>query len=93
VDFEHGYQYGAWVKAMVDLKLIRADKRNGTAIIRFVNKTFGEQIDKTTLFRCLTKEGDFEKIRDLYEGILSVIRQEMERDSRLNGLKNALKTV
>lgn len=93
VDFEHGYQYGAWVKAMMDLKLIRADKRNGTAIIRFVNKTFGEQIDKTTLFRCLSKESDFEKIRDLYETILSVIRQEMERDSRLNGLKNALKTV
>ena len=90
IDFEHGYQYGAWVKAMIDLKLIRADKRNGSAIIRFVNKTFGEQIDKTTLFRCLSKEGDFEKIRDLYKAILSVVNQEMNREPRLNILRKTL---
>ena len=90
VDFQHGYQYGAWVKAMIDLKLIRTDKHNGTAINRFVNKTFGEQIDKTTLFRCLTKEGDFEKIRDLYEAILSVVSQEMDRDTRFYILRKAL---
>ena len=89
IDFEHGYQYGAWVKAMIDLKLIRADKRNGSAIIRFVNKTFGEQIDKTTLFRCLSKEGDFEKIRDLYKAILSVVNQEMNREPRFCILKKA----
>ena len=93
VDFEHGYQYGAWVKAMMDLKLIRADKRNGTAIIRFVNKTFGEQIDKTTLFRCLSKEDDFEKIRDLYESIMSVVRQQLHCEPRLNDLRKALQTV
>ena len=90
VDFEHGYQYGAWVKAMMDLKLIRADKRNGTAITRFVNKTFSEQIDKTTLFRCLSKENDFEKIRDLYKSIMSVVRQEIEREPRLYVLNKAL---
>jgi hypothetical protein len=90
VDFEYGYQYGAWVKAMMDLRLIRTDKRNGTAIIRFVNKTFGKQIDKTTLFRCLSKEDDFEKIRDLYEAILSVISQEMGREPRFCILQKAL---
>lgn len=90
VDFEHGYQYGAWVKAMIDLKLIRTDKHNGTAINRFVNKTFGEQIDKTTLFRCLSKEGDFEKIKDLYEAIMSVVSQEMDREQRLNDLCKAI---
>lgn len=89
VDFEHCYQYGAWVKAMADMKLIRADKRNGSAIIRFVNKTFGEQIDKTTLFRCLSKEDDFKKIRDLYESILSVVSQEMGREPRFCILKKA----
>lgn len=83
VDFKHGYQYGAWVQVMEDLKLIRADKRNGTAITRFVNKTFGEEIDKTTLFRCLGKEDDFEKIRDLYQSILSIVRQEIDRNPRL----------
>lgn len=90
VDFEHGYQYGAWVKAMMDLKLIRTDKHNGTAVNQFVNKTFGEQIDKTTLFRCLTKEGDFEKIKDLYEAVLSVVSQELNREPRLNDLKKAI---
>jgi len=90
VDFKHGYQYGAWVQVMEDLKLIRADKRNGTAITRFVNKTFGEEIDKTTLFRCLGKEDDFGKIGDLYNSILSIIRQEIDCDPRLYILKQAL---
>ena len=90
VDFKYGYQYGAWVKAMVDLKLIRTDKRNGTAIFRFVNKMFGEQIDKTTLFRCLSNENDFEKIRDLYLSILSVVHQEIDRAPRLHILKQAV---
>ena len=90
VDFKYGYQYGAWVKAMVDLKLIRTDKRNGTAIFRFVNKMFGEQIDKTTLFRCLSNENDFEKIRDLYLSILSVVHQEIDRTPRLHVLKQAV---
>ena len=90
VDFKHGYQYGAWVKAMIELKLIRTDKHNGTAINRFVNKTFDEQIDKTTLFRCLSKESDFEKIRDLYEAVLSVVSQEMDREPQFNILRKAL---
>ena len=93
VDFKHGYQYGAWVNAMIDLKLIRTDKHNGTAINRFVNKTFDEQIDKTTLFRCLSKEGDFEKIRELYEAILSVVRQQLNIEPRLNDLWKASQTV
>ena len=78
VVFEHGYQYGAWVKAMMDLNVIRTDKRNGSAITLFVNRTFGEHIDKTTLFRCLGKENDFEKIRDLYESILNLIHKAKE---------------
>ena len=93
VDFKHGYQYGAWVNAMIDLKLIRTDKHNGTAINRFVNKTFDEQIDKTTLFRFLSKEGDFEKIRELYEAILSVVRQQLNIEPRLNDLWKASQTV
>ena len=90
VDFKHGYQYGAWVKAMRDLKLIRADKRNNTAITRFVNRTFGEQIDKTTLFRCLRNDHDFKKIKDLYQSILSVVHQEIAREPRLYILKQAV---
>ena len=90
VDFRYGYQYGAWVKAMVDLNLIRAGKRNGSAITQVVNRTFGEQIDKTTLFRCLGNDNDFEKIRDLYMSILSVVHQETNRDPRLYSLKRAL---
>ena len=90
VDFKHGYQYGAWVKAMIDLKLIRADKRNNTAITRFVIRTFGEQIDKTTLFRCLRNDHDFKKIKDLYQSILSVVHQEIASEPRLYILKQAV---
>ena len=75
---------------MVDLKLIRADKRNNTAITRFVIRTFGEQIDKTTLFRCLRNDHDFKKIKDLYQSILSVVHQEIAREPRLYILKQAV---
>ena len=93
VDFEHGYQYGAWVRAMMDLGVIRgrADRRNGSAVTRFVNKTFHEQIDKTTLFRYLNKEDEFEKIKDRYEAILSVVHREMAHVPRFNFLKRALR--
>ena len=48
VDFKHGYQYAAWAMAMMDMKLIHADKRNSVQIMHFVNKHFGEQIDSAT---------------------------------------------
>ena len=48
VDFKHGYQYAAWAMAMMDLKLIHADKRNSVQIMHFVNKHFGEQIETAT---------------------------------------------
>ena len=48
VDFRHGYQYAAWAMAMMDLKLIHADKRNSMQIMHFVNKYFGEQIETAT---------------------------------------------
>ncbi len=48
VDFKHGYQYAGWAMAMMDMKLIHADKRNSVQIMHFVNKHFYEQIDSAT---------------------------------------------
>ena len=75
VDFRHNYHYAAWAMAMIDTGLIYADRRNGTAMVRFVNEAFGEQIDKPTLFRYLKRDDDFEKIKDQYEVIRSIINQ------------------
>ncbi|MBR4730044.1 MAG: hypothetical protein IK075_07265 [Prevotella sp.] len=94
VDFRHNYHYAAWAMAMRDMGLLKANKRNGTTLVEFINKTFHEQIDKSTLLRYMNKD-DCEIIRDLYETILSVVRQEMDRDPRLHALNafatNALK--
>jgi hypothetical protein len=75
VDFRHNYHYAAWAMAMIDTGLIYADRRNGTAMVRFINEAFGEQIDKPTLFRYLKRDDDFEKIKDQYEVIRSIINQ------------------
>ena len=68
--------------AMIDTGLIYADRRNGTAMVRFVNEAFGEQIDKPTLFRYLKRDDDFEKIKDQYEVIRSIINQALGRTSK-----------
>ena len=90
VDFRHHYQYAAWAKAMMDMGLIYADRRNGTAMVRFINEAFGEQIDKSTILRYLNKD-DFKKFKDPYRNILSVIHQALLLPSeRLTRLRKAL---
>lgn len=82
VDFRHNYHYAAWAMAMKDMGLIYADRRNGTAIVRFINEAFREQVDKASLFRYLSKDDDFEKIKDQYEVIHSIINQALGRASK-----------
>ena len=67
--------------AMKDAGLIYANRRNGTAMVRFINEAFREQVDKPTLFRYLNKDDDFEKIKDQYEVIHSIIDQALGRAS------------
>ena len=81
VDFKHNYHYAAWAMAMKDAGLIYANRRNGTAMVRFINEAFREQVDKPTLFRYLNKDDDFEKIKDQYEVIHSIIDQALGRAS------------
>ena len=80
--------YAAWAMAMIDTGLIYADRRNGTAMVRFVNEAFGEQIDKPTLFRYLKRDDDFEKIKEQYEVIRSIINQALGRTSEKDFLQN-----
>lgn len=88
VDFKHNYHYAAWAMAMIDTGLIYADRRNGTAMVRFINEAFGEQIDKPTLFRYLKRDDDFEKIKDQYEVIRSIINQALGRASKKDFFQN-----
>lgn len=80
VDFRHHYHYAAFAMAMRDAGLTYADKRNGTPLAKFVNETFREQIDKTTLFRYMNKDDGLEKIKDRYTLILSIIRQALGQE-------------
>jgi hypothetical protein len=82
VDFEHGYQYGAYVKAMNDSGLLHANNRQGTPISQYVNKAFRVEIDKTTLFRYVHKDDGFDKIKDQYDLVLSIINQALGREQR-----------
>jgi hypothetical protein len=56
VDFEHGYQYGAWVKAMIDLKLIRTDKSNGINMNQVKPKSHGTLKRNPSRFLLLSNE-------------------------------------
>ena len=82
VDFEHDYLYAACAEAMKDTGLIYKKKRNGTQVTNFVNETFGEQIENSTLARYLKPEkGDeFKKIEGQYNLILSIINQALGRE-------------
>lgn len=82
VDFRHHYHYAALAMAMRDTGLIYADRRNGTAMVRFINEAFREHIHKSTLFRYLNRYNDFEKIKDQYEVIRSIINQALGRASK-----------
>ena len=88
VDFRHNYHYAAWAMAMKDVGLIYADRRNGTAIVRFINEAFREQVDKASLFRYLNRDDDFEKIKDQYEVIRSIINQALGRASEKDYFQN-----
>ena len=88
VDFEYSYQYAAWVKAMMDLKLIYPPKNNRMLITNYVNKKFKEKLDKSTLFRYLNKDEGFEKFKKQYELIMQIY--DHTQDKRLEFLKKAL---
>lgn len=80
VVFHYSYQYAAWVKALMDLKMIypnkgEQNKRNGTLIVNYIYKMFGERIDKSTLFSYISKDEEFSKIRDQYDLIISLYEQ------------------
>ena len=88
VDFDHSYQYAAWVKAMMDLNLIRHDKSNRMLITNYVNKKFKENLDKSTLFRYLNKDEGFEKFKEQYELIMLLFDQ--TQDEKFDFLRKAL---
>ena len=73
VVFHFSYQYAAWVKVLMDLKMIRCDKQNGTLILNLVRKMFGENLSKSTLSRCLNNDIDFDKIKVQYDLIMSFL--------------------
>ena len=82
VDFRHNYHYAAWAIVMREKGLVYADRRNGSPMATFINKTFGEQIDKTSLNRYLNKDGDFEKIKEQYDVILAIVNQALGREPK-----------
>ena len=86
VDFDHSYQYAAWVKAMMDLKLIPSDRQNGTLVMNYVNKKFRVKISNSTLSRYMNSK--FDKIKDLYDLIMSIC--DSASGERIEFLKNAL---
>lgn len=88
VDFDYSYQYAAWVKAMMDLNLIRHDKSNRMLITNYVNKKFKENLDKSTLFRYLNKDEGFEKFKNQYELIMLLFDQ--TQDEKFDFLRKAL---
>lgn len=88
VDFDYSYQYAAWVKAMVDLKLIYPPKNNRMLITNYVNKKFKEKLDKSTLFRYFNKDEGVEKFKKQYELIMQIY--DHTQDKRLDFLKKAL---
>jgi len=88
VDFDHSYQYAAWVKAMMDLNLIRHDKSNRMLITNYVNKKFKENLDKSTLFRYLNKDEGLEKFKEQYELIMLLFDQ--TQDEKFDFLRKAL---
>lgn len=82
VDFRHNYHYAAWAIVMREKGLVYTDRRNGSPMATFINKTFGEQIDKTSLNRYLNKEGDFDKIKGQYDVILAIVNQALGREPK-----------
>lgn len=89
VDFDYGYLYGAWVKAMEDLHLIRNDKQNGTLVTNYVNKMFDEKLSKSTL--CRYQNSEFDKINDHYELIRSICVQ--TSGERIDILKKVIRDL
>lgn len=79
VDFKNGYHYAAWALAMKDAGLIYANERNGLQITKFINATFGEQIENSTLYRYISNRQEFDKIKDRYEVIMAIIGQALGR--------------
>lgn len=89
VDFDYGYQYAAWVKAMMDMNLIRSDRQNGTLVTNYVNNMFDEKLSKSTL--CRYQNSEFDKINDHYELIRSICDQ--TSGERIDILKKVIRDL